>query len=66
MDGYHQDDLWWLLIETEDKILVCDRCIDEHNAKVFAGEAPQLSLNYAPNGLIEYLAAEHGVEKIPW
>lgn len=64
--GLLQEDLWWFLIETDEKILVCQKCIDEHNAKVLAGEPTRISLDYAPNGLIEYLAEQHGVETIPW
>jgi hypothetical protein len=61
-----QEDLWWLLIETDDNILVCQKCLDGYNAKVQAGESPRISLDYAPNGLIEYLAEQHGIENIPW
>jgi hypothetical protein len=66
VDGCLQEDLWWLMIETDDKILICQKCIDEFNAKKLAGESPRLSLDYAPHGLIEYLATKHGVEEIPW
>lgn len=65
--GVCQEDLWWLVIETDDKILLCDRCVDEYNATLAStGKVPRLSINYAPNGLIELLAMEHGVEEIPW
>lgn len=66
MDGRSQEELWYLLIE-EDELLYCDACVAQHNAKVEAtGEAQKISIPYAPNGLVEYMAAKYGVEEIPW
>jgi len=65
--GIRQEDLWWLMIETDEQILVCQKCLDEHNAtRAVTGKSRRISLNFAPNGLIEYLATKHSVEQIPW
>lgn len=67
MNGMSQADLWWLLIETDDKILICDQCLDEHYATLEStGKVPRLSIDFAPTGLIEFLAEQHGIDEIPW
>ena len=66
MDGRSQADLWCYLMEDEE-LLYCDKCVAQHNARVEAtGEAQRITIPYAPNGLVQFMAAKYGVEEIPW
>ena len=64
LDGRSQADLWYLLVEL-DQILYCDKCVDEHNRKVaVTGRAQRMTVPYAPNGLVEFMAYKWG-EEVP-
>jgi hypothetical protein len=61
-----QASAWFYLIELEE-ILYCDGCVREHNEAIARTGLPQpMTLHYAPSGLLEFMAAKYGAEKIPF
>jgi len=56
MDGRSQAELWEYLVE-DDQILYCDRCTADHSARVAStGEAQKMTVAFAPNGLVQFMA----------
>ena len=57
MDGRSQEVLWDVLLHYGQPV-ICDRCVDEHNAMLDAsGQDQQITMPFASDDIMLYLAA---------